>query len=53
MITSIQGPSSQNRVLPNPKISLPILDELKELGYRKSGEFCEIEWARAMDSLQG
>jgi hypothetical protein len=53
MITSIQGPSFQNRVLPNPKISLPIFDELKELGYGKPSEFCEIEGARAMDSLQG
>jgi hypothetical protein len=28
-----QGTSSQNRVIPNPTIYLPILDELKNLGF--------------------
>jgi hypothetical protein len=37
----------------NPKISLSILDELKELGYgEKSGEISEIKEARVMNSLQ-
>jgi hypothetical protein len=38
---------------PNPKISLPILDELKNLGFGVSGEIHQIEGARAIDSLQG
>jgi hypothetical protein len=39
-------------VFPNPMISLPILDELKNLGFGGRGEIHEIEGARAMDSLQ-
>jgi hypothetical protein len=38
-------------VFPNPMISLPILDELKNLGFGGRGEIHEIEGARAMDSL--
>jgi hypothetical protein len=33
MVTSIQGTSSQKRVFPNSTISLPILDEIKNLGF--------------------
>jgi hypothetical protein len=40
-------------VLANSKISLSILDELKNLGLGERREMCEIEEARAMDSLQG
>jgi hypothetical protein len=32
-VTSSQGTSSAKRFFPNPKISLPILDELKNLGF--------------------
>jgi hypothetical protein len=38
---------------PNPKIFLPILDELKNLGFGERREIHEIEGARAMDLLQG
>jgi hypothetical protein len=31
--TTTQGTSSQKRFFPNPTISLPILDELKNLGF--------------------
>jgi hypothetical protein len=43
----------QKKFLPNPKISLLILDELEELVLGKLGEIHEITGARAMDSLQG
>jgi hypothetical protein len=36
----------------NSKIFLPILDELKNLGFWERGEIYEIEGARTMDSLQ-
>jgi hypothetical protein len=52
-VTSTQGTSLQKRFFPNPMISLPILDELKNLGFRERGEIHEIEGARAMDSLHG
>jgi hypothetical protein len=42
----------QKRFFPNPKISLLILDELKNLGFEERGEIHEIEGARSMDSLQ-
>jgi hypothetical protein len=51
MVTSAQGISSQKRFFLNPKISLPILDELEELGYGQPGEIREIEGTRAMNSL--
>jgi hypothetical protein len=37
----------------NPMISLPILDELKNLGFGERGEIHKIEGDRVMDSLQG
>jgi hypothetical protein len=37
----------------NSKIFLPILDELKNLGFGGRGEIHEIKEARAMNSLQG
>jgi hypothetical protein len=33
-VTSTQGTSSKKRFFPNPMIFLPILDELKNLGFR-------------------
>jgi hypothetical protein len=40
-------------IFPNPKISLPILDELEEPRFwGKIGEIHQIEGARVMDSLQ-
>jgi hypothetical protein len=42
----------QKRFFPNPKISLLILDELKNLGFEERGEIHEIKGARSMDSLQ-
>jgi hypothetical protein len=32
-VTSTHGTSFQKKFFPNPKISLPILDELEELGF--------------------
>jgi hypothetical protein len=43
----------QIEVFLNSMISLLILDELKNLGFWEWGEIHEIEWAKAMDSLQG
>jgi hypothetical protein len=48
-----QGTSFQKRFFSNPKISLLILDELKNLIFGERGEIHGIKGARAMDSLQG
>jgi hypothetical protein len=36
-VTSTQGTSSQKRFFSNPKMSIPILDELEELVYGETG----------------
>jgi hypothetical protein len=38
---------------PNPKIFLPILVELRNLGFGERGEIHKIKGAKAKDSFQG
>jgi hypothetical protein len=52
MVTSTQGTSYRKSFFSNLKISLLILDKLKNIDFIGiQGEICEIEEARVMDSL--